>query len=390
MKRPLPFAMYFLAVDPVANAQAAFDAGRFTEARVHLEAIARKDARASALLARIYNQLKLPQLAVASARQAQSLGPTIPAVQHTLALYYAQSNQRKLAALWEGRFAKSKEADPAAAHRAALLYAEVKDWPQAITFARLALTAKPDHPDPHRILAQAFEITGKQIDAIAEHRILLNLLPYDEPTHAEFGQALLRLERINEASAFLEEARTKFDKSPQIELALGVAQYAQRRFDDAGGHFLRVIKLTPDVPQPYIFLGKMIEQIPNRVPEIRNHAKAWLEKESKSGFAPFVYARTLIAASEPDDVTKPLLLEAIRRDPRVWDFPFELGQLLERQRDFDGAANAYQKAISLSPKAPEPHYRLARVWDRLKQPAKAEQQRALHKQLLQEPKSGMQ
>ena len=54
--------MYLLAVDPIAVAQAAFDAGHLAEARVHLES-APNDARAAALLARVYTQLKLPQLA---------------------------------------------------------------------------------------------------------------------------------------------------------------------------------------------------------------------------------------------------------------------------------------------------------------------------------------
>ena len=138
----------------------------------------------------------------------------------------------------------------------------------------------------------------------------------------------------------------------------------------------------------------MIEQIPARVPVIRQHAKAWLEGESSSAFAPFVYARTLIATGEPDDLILPLLVEAMRRDGSVWDFAFELGQLLERQRDLAGAARAYEKAIALDPKAPEPHYRLARVWDRLREPVKATRERMIHKQLLDgpgnSPRSGMQ
>ena len=386
--------MYFLAIDSVANAQAAFDAGSYVEARVQLEALAGTDARAVALLARTYHELKLPKMALGAAQRAQAMGSAIAEVQHTLALYYAQSNQRKLAALWEGRFAQSKKADGAVAHRAALLYAEVKDWPQTVVFARMALASRADRADLHRLLAHALEATGKAKDAVAELKILVDLLPYDEPAHAEYGQALLRLERVGEANTFLEQARIKFDKSPQIELALGVAQYAQRRFDDAGGHFLRVIELAPEVPQPYIFLAKMIEQIPARAPVIRQHAKAWLEVESSNAFAAFVYARTLIASAEPDELIQPLLAEAMRRDGSVWDFAFELGQLQERKRDLAGAVRAYEKAIALAPKAPEPHYRLARVWDRLGQPTKAARERMIHKQLMEgtgnTPRSGMQ
>lgn len=130
----------------------------------------------------------------------------------------------------------------------------------------------------------------------------------------------------------------------------------------------------------------MIDQLPERLPEIRARAEAWLRMEPKNGFAPFVVAR----AGLTDPEAKPLLLEAIRRDATVWEFPFELGQLLERERDYSGAAAAYEKAVALNPKMPEPHYRLARVYDRLGSAPKAARERALHEKLLTQPKSGMQ
>lgn len=382
------FAMYLFAVDTVATAQAALEAGRLVEARVQLESL-RSDGRAAALLARVYLGLKMPQQAAAAARTAERLAGGVPLAQHQLALYYAQSGQRKLAAEWEGRFARSAEADRGAAVRAALLFAEVPDWPQVIALGAPAL-AHHDRPELRLALARAYEATTQPALAIEQYQALLRLLPGDEPTHAAYGQALLRMARFNDAAAFLAEARQKFDRSPQLELAYGVALYTQRRFAEAGESFLRVIDLAPDVPQPYIFLARMIDQVPERVAEIRTRAEAWLRVEPKSGFAPFVTGRAMHAAGAPDAEVKPLLLEAQRRDATVWEFPFELGQLHERERNFAAAAVAYERAIALNPQVPEPHYRLARVYDRLAQPAKAARERALHQKLLAHPKGGMQ
>ena len=103
----------------------------------------------------------------------------------------------------------------------------------------------------------------------------------------------------------------------------------------------------------------------------------------------FAVARAMHAAGAPDSESKPLLLEAMRRDATVWEFPFELGQLLERERDFAGAAAAYEKAIALNAHVPEPHYRLARMYDRLRQPANAARERRIHEKLLAQPKEGM-
>lgn len=380
--------MFFFAIDQLASAQAAFDAGHLTEARVQLEA-SPATGPSAALLARVYLQLKLPQRAAAAATQAEKLAPANPTVQHNLALYYAASGQRKLAALWEGRFAKSPQSDPAASLRAALLYSELANHPQAIAFGLDALQ-KQDRPELRLLLARAYEATSKPDAALTHYRALLKLLPYDEPTHAATAQALLRMARFNDAAELLTESRKTFDKSPQIELAFGVALYTQRRFAEAATSFFRVIQLDPRVPQPYIFLARMIDQIPDRVPALQTAAEAWLKTEATNAFAPFVLARALHASGAADTQLLPLLNEAIRRDAKVWEFPFELAQLHERQRNFPAAATQYEKAIALNPKVPEPHYRLARVYDRLNKPDLAARERKLHQSLQATTKGGMQ
>jgi tetratricopeptide (TPR) repeat protein len=382
------FLMFPFAVDQVAQAQAAVEAGRWAEARVLLEAQP-ASGMAAALLARVYGQLRMPERAAVAARRAEQLAAGEATVQHTLALYYAAAGKRGLAAEWEGRYARSPQADGAAALRAAMLFGEVGEHEKAIAFGVEAL-GRGERPELRLLLARAYEATGKPEEAVGQYRALLTLLPYDEPTHAGFGQALLRMARFNEAASFLAEARGKFDKSPQIELAYGVALYTQRRFAEAGAAFFRVIALAPTVPQPYIFLSRMIDQVPERAEALRELSAAWLRNEPVNGFAPFVYARALQATGAPDSETKPLLLEAMRRDGKVWEFPYELGQLLERRREWAGAAAAYEKAIALNATVPEPHYRLARVYDRLEKPALAARERAVHQKLQSAPKGGMQ
>ena len=290
-------AMYALAFAQPDSGQTAFDEGRFAEARTILEG--QRTPNSQALLARIYLQLQLTERAIAAARRAESTGANLPEVQHQLALYYAQSGQRQLAAQWEGRYAQSPAADPVASLRAAMLYAELRQWPQATRFGRLAL-AKQDRAEVRRVLARAAEGAGDAREAIAQQRAVLAQLPYDELPHAELGQLLLRLGKFGDAATFLEAAHRKFDRSPTIELSLGVAYYSQRRFAEAGTRFLHVIDLDSAIPQPYIFLAKMIDQLPDRVPEIRARAEAWHRHEPQNGFAPYVYARAIQAAGVED------------------------------------------------------------------------------------------
>lgn len=380
--------MLFLSIDYLSDAQDAFDSGRFAEARTKLESGPPSGASA-ALLARIYLQLKPPQRAAAAARQAEQLVPSNPTVQHSLALYFSVTQQRTLAALWEGRYAQSPKADSATPLRAALLFDEVADHRQAIAFGRQGLE-RGDRPELRLLLSRSNEAIAKPDEAISQYQALLLLLPYDESTHTAFSQSLLRLARFHDAATFLAEARQNFDKSPQLELAYGVALYTQRRFAEAGTSFFRVIDLAPTVPQPYIFLTRMIDKLPDGVPALRAAAESWLKNEPTNGFAPFVNNRTMQASNVGDDETKPLLLEAIRRDATVWEFPFELAQLLERQRDCPAAVRSYEKSCALNSKVPESRYRLARLYDRPKKPTLAARERLAHQRLLAAPKGGTQ
>ena len=83
-----------------------------------------------------------------------------------------------------------------------------------------------------------------------------------ESLYFEAAQPLLQQGKFAEAIAILSAGTKYLKNSAQLELALGVAYYGLRRFDDAAGAFLRTIAIAPDIEQPYVFLGKFLDQIP--------------------------------------------------------------------------------------------------------------------------------
>jgi tetratricopeptide (TPR) repeat protein len=385
--------MYLQAVDLATPALAALDAQRYSEARVLLERAAAanpNDGRLHASLALAYFKLNLKQFAANAARRAEALQQNSPPTQHALALFYAQSGNRKRAAELESLYALSPLADPSAPARAAFLNAEVQNFPQALRFARIALERTPTS-QLFALAANAAEASNQLAEAIELHKQWTEKWPYDEDAHAALAMALLRQSRFNEATESLQKARQTFDKSPQIELALGVAHYAMRRFPEAGKSFFRVIELDPQVHQPYVFLSRMLDQLPAEAPKFLAAAEHWYESKAEHSFAPFVYAKALLATDPANTQIRPLLEESLRRDPKQWEFHFEFAQLLERQKDYPSAAKHFEQAVAADPNRPEPHYRLARVYDRLNLPAKARAERETHQRLLNAApaKSGM-
>src|SRR4051794_11181231 len=179
-------------------------------AEANLQAAAKlapENGRVWVALARTYWKLKEGRKADDAASKADALAAGDAVVQSTLAIYYSESGQTLKAAEAQARYSLLTPQDADARKKAEALYFEAV-------------------------------------------------------------QPLLQKEEFADAIAILSKARQQIANSAQLELALGVACYGLRRFDEAAGAFLRTIAIDPEVAQPYVFLGKFLDQIPNRLPEV--------------------------------------------------------------------------------------------------------------------------
>ena len=245
----------------------------------------------------------------------------------------------------------------------------------------LLLAAPAQTAGTHERLGRSYEANGDLEKAAAEYEQALQLNPRDESLYFEAAHVRLLRQEFDAAVKILERGSRIFDRSAQLTLALGVAYYGQRRFSDATGAFLKTIELAPEVEQPYLFLGKMLDQAVDRLPEIVSRFQAWAKANPNDARAQFVYAKGLLAAGDDPAKAEQLLRSSIRLKGDQWESHYELGVLLETQRKFDEAANELQRSIAISPNQADVHYHLSRVYDRLGQSDKAAAQREIHQRL---------
>ena len=206
--------------------------------------------------------------------------------------------------------------------------------------------------------------------------------PTQEQAHFDLAQALLSRERFDDAAEALEGGLKALPKSAQLQLALGVARYGQRRFAEAIDAFLKTIELQPEVEQPYVFLGKILDHAGDRLPEIEGRVSTFLKAQPDHPEANLVYAKVIQRRADADPVQiESHLRRAIGSGRPTWEAHFELGVLLARTRKFAEASDELNAAIKLKADEPAPHYHLARVYDRLGQRDKAAAERALHEKL---------
>ena len=331
-------------------------------------------------LAQTYWKLGLPDLARSAAAKAQSAAPDSPMVLHGLAYFYSETGDTAKAAPFEARYAEKTPTDREAFPRAIDLYMQAKQAQPAIALAGKAL-ALEDRADVHEMLGEAYEMDSQTENAAIEMRKAIKLNAYEASYYFGLARLYLRHQNAEAAVQILQEGRKTFARSQQLELALGVAYYGLRRFSDAADCFLSTIRMAPEVEQPYVFLGRMLDQAEDRLPQVTEAYAARVKSKPDDYLANFLYGKALSIASGDRRQIEALLRKSIALKGDFWESHYDLGILLERGRDFAGAASEFQRAIELSPNSPTPHYHLARVYERLGKKTEAAAEHAAHERL---------
>lgn len=357
----------------------AMKAGRMDDARLNLERAvkAKPDGgEAWAALAQVYFRLNFAISARNSASKAETFAAKNPAVLRGLADYYAVAGDAGRAADYEERYALAMGVkDPNAVSEAVELRIRAKQTKAAIALATRAL-ASGDNARLRGLLANAYEADGQKARAITEYNRAILLDPYEQGYYFQLSQLLIDEENFTTARQVLEAARKIFDKSPEIELALGTACYGLKKYDDAGFAFLKTVMLAPQAPQAYSFLGRVIDQSTRWLPEITAVFQSFAEAQPRQYLPQFLYGKALFLGGKDLAEAEARLRKSISIEDGFWESHYQLGLLLQKQAKLPQALEELKKGAKLAPKDPLPHIELARVYDLLGKPAEAKLERA--------------
>ncbi len=374
--------------DRIQAGIAAFNKGDVAAAQTAFEAatkLAPDDANAWFLLAQVYVKQKNQAFALDAARKAETLGAKNADILQGLANLYAGFDPAKAASLG-ARYAEQKPEDKKAWQRLAEFCLATGQSERAIEAATRGLKSDKS-PALHALLGRAFVDSKQWARAGAEFAEAVKLNPYDEEFHFRRAQLYLLQQDWATALAVLESARQYFDKSPQIELSMGVAYYGERDFAKAVDQFLKTIRLAPDAQQPYLFLGRILEHAGERLPEITQRFAEYHASYPKEPLGYVLHAKAIVAqlppGSPPDLASSALKLleQALELKEGDAEAHYLAGIVLERQGEFGKAAVHLERSIALNGSDAAAHYRLARVYARLGRKDDSERERALHEKL---------
>ena len=356
------------------NGLAALSVSQLEEARSNLERAVKvkpDGGEAWAGLAQVYAKLNFAVSARTAAAKADTLARNNPAVLRGLADYYANTPDKARAADYaEHYWLAAGSHDREAILRAVSLRLEAKQPKPAIALAVKALAAG-DRADLRALLARAYEADGQASRAVNEFNRAILLDPYEEANYFELGQLLIDQENFATARQVLEAARKIFDKSPEIELALGGAYYGLKQYDDAAFAFLKTVTLEPQTAQAYMFLGRVLDQSTRWLPEITTVFASFAESQPRQYLPQFLYGKALRLGGKDKVEAEARLRKSILLEDRFWEAHLQLGLLLADKADLTNAEHELKKSAALAPENPVPYQQLARVYDHMGKPADA-------------------
>lgn len=385
--------LLFLFADPaqlIERGVAALDANDLPAARASFEnatRIAPGSAPAWMMLAQTLGRQGDLAGARTAADKAERYGAKDPAILQGLANFHG-SVLRDLprAAGLGARYAELAPRDTTAWRRVAALYLAIGKPEEAIA-AGVRGKARDGGAELRMILGKAYAARKEWAKAGSEFAEATRLNPYDEETWFAAAQAHLLRQDFAGAEQVLLDARKTFDRSPQIELTLGVAYYGQRKFADAVDRFLFTTRLAPDLPQPYAFLGRVLEHTGDRLAEATERFAAFEQRNPRSPLGYLLHAKAIIAQLGPSGfpaeagTALELVEKALALEEADADAQFQMGVLLARKGDPGAAASHLERSIQLNARDSAAHFQLARVYARLGRKEDAARERALHEQL---------
>jgi tetratricopeptide (TPR) repeat protein len=324
----IAFAVLLFGTDPTASQSLlktgllALQRGNLEEARQDLEQAANLDGNNAYVwtsLSQVYLRSGQREKAVGAAAKAESIAPENGTLLHALAMFYRDAND----------------------------------------------------------LAKAFALAerAEQKQDSSSNRELIGAIAFP------YAQALLRREDFNAAASIAADALKLLPDDAELVLAMGVAEYGQRRFDEAIQSFLRAIRINPTIPQGYLFLSRMLDQAGPHLPEITADFEAWAAENPNNAAAKLYLAQALLATDPRSQRAGELLREAIQLDPGNWDAHYQLGVFLADAHRYSEAATELERSVELNPNEPMAHYHLARVYDRLGRGEEAKHEREIHARL---------
>jgi len=233
------------------------------------------------------------------------------------------------------------------------------------------LRRQRDAGEIENLLGEVYEKKGQYLEAVRAFQRGAELEPATESYRFDFVYELLAHQNFDAAIAAAEPAVRDFPQSLQFRLALGVAYFGAKLFDQSGEIFLEAARRSPDADLPLRLLAMAVDTGPVKPQEVQALVASYLRRHPKQFWPHYFLGRK---AFQDGDLARGLefLKQSVALAPDYPDSQFELGNVYFEMERWKDAIACYEKAVQLKPGLAEAHYRLFRTYRRAGEPGQAD------------------
>ncbi len=227
----------------------------------------------------------------------------------------------------------------------------------------------------HGLLAEVEDRRGAYVDAAKEYHRAAELEP-SESNIFDLATFLLQHKKyvgfLDDSIKFFRYGVAQYPRSSQMMIGLGVALYADNRYDEAVRVFCAAVDLDSNDRRPIQFLGRASRVSPELAQEVDRRLQDFAQRYPENAATNYFYALGLWERGGGDQGRELGKIERLFRKaeslaPEWYEPHYQLGVVYEAQQRYDDAIREMNQAVKIDPDFFPAHYRLAVLYNRVGQ-----------------------
>ncbi len=224
-----------------------------------------------------------------------------------------------------------------------------RDADAARKYSDLALAAEPRNTDALLFKGDLLRAQNQSEQALATYDQVLAINPAHRTAHVEKAYLEIALGKFEASQADLDAAKTATPGSVLVAYTQTLLDFSQGKYSDAQESMHKVLRAAPE-HMPSVLLAGAIHLNLGSLHQAEHHLRHYLEKNPDNLYARKILASTLLGSGHTSDalsVLAPALKEA-QQDVQLLALA---GESYMQASDFNKAAEYFEKASALEPKA---------------------------------------
>jgi putative PEP-CTERM system TPR-repeat lipoprotein len=224
-----------------------------------------------------------------------------------------------------------------------------RDVDAASKYAELALTTEPRNTDALLFKGDLLRAQNQPEQALATYDQVLAIAPRHRSAPIEKAYLEIAMGKFEAAQADVDAARKTTPGSVLVAYTQGLLDFSQGKNAAAQESMQKVLRVAPE-HMPSVLLAGAVSLNLGSLHQAEHHLRHYLEKNPDNVYARKMLASTLLRSGHtPDALT--VLAPALKGTQQDVQLLALAGESYMQSRDFNNAADYFEKASALDPKA---------------------------------------